>query len=379
MQNISGLTTVSQPKKRESNLELFRIITMILIVAHHYVVNSGLTSVNGPIQADPTSWRSIFLLVFGSWGKIGINCFVMITGYFMCKSQISVKKFLKLVLELLFYNIIIYLAFLLSGYEPFSIKNFLQAIIPITEVNTNFTSCFLIFYLLIPFLNLLINKMNERQHVGLILICCFMYVFLGTIHRVIMNYVSWFIVLYFIASYFRLYQKKCFSNTRLWGVLTVTSVVISYISVITCAWLGTKINKFVPFLFVTDSNTLLALITGICAFMFFKNIKLKYNRFINIIAGSTFGVLCIHANSDTMRQWLWKDTLNNVGNYDSQFMMLHAIGSVLCIFVVCIIIDIIRINLIEKPFFSLWDKHYNSINLKFKYLVENISKKLNIE
>lgn len=29
-------------KERNSNLELYRIITMMLIVAHHYVVNSGL-------------------------------------------------------------------------------------------------------------------------------------------------------------------------------------------------------------------------------------------------------------------------------------------------------------------------------------------------
>lgn len=28
-------------KERNSNLELYRIIVMLLIVAHHYVVNSG--------------------------------------------------------------------------------------------------------------------------------------------------------------------------------------------------------------------------------------------------------------------------------------------------------------------------------------------------
>lgn len=32
----------NQKKERQSNLELFRIITMLIIVAHHYVVNSGL-------------------------------------------------------------------------------------------------------------------------------------------------------------------------------------------------------------------------------------------------------------------------------------------------------------------------------------------------
>ena len=61
------------PKQRESNLELFRIITMLLIVAHHFVVNSGLTADDGPLYSDPFSSHSVFLLLFGAWGKIGIN------------------------------------------------------------------------------------------------------------------------------------------------------------------------------------------------------------------------------------------------------------------------------------------------------------------
>lgn len=32
----------AKPKQRESNFELFRIVVMLFIVAHHYVVNSGL-------------------------------------------------------------------------------------------------------------------------------------------------------------------------------------------------------------------------------------------------------------------------------------------------------------------------------------------------
>lgn len=32
-------------KQRSSNIELYRILVMLLIVAHHYVVNSGLLDV----------------------------------------------------------------------------------------------------------------------------------------------------------------------------------------------------------------------------------------------------------------------------------------------------------------------------------------------
>lgn len=52
--------------KRDSGIELFRIISMIIIVAHHYVVNSGLIDL---ISArTSTSAKDIFLLIFG-WGE----------------------------------------------------------------------------------------------------------------------------------------------------------------------------------------------------------------------------------------------------------------------------------------------------------------------
>lgn len=91
-----------QVKQRNSNLELYRIIVMLLIVAHHYVVNSGMME---EMAKESLSSRSLFFYIFGMWGKTAINCFVMITGYFMCKSQITIPKFLKLLLQVEFYNI----------------------------------------------------------------------------------------------------------------------------------------------------------------------------------------------------------------------------------------------------------------------------------
>lgn len=46
---------LTQRTRRDSNLELYRIVCMLLIVAHHFVVNSGLTAADGPIYADPLS------------------------------------------------------------------------------------------------------------------------------------------------------------------------------------------------------------------------------------------------------------------------------------------------------------------------------------
>ena len=74
---MSGETT--RGAARQSNFELFRIITMLLVIAHHYVVNSGIAAMDGPIFADPTAPRSLYLLLWGAWGKTGLNCFVLLS------------------------------------------------------------------------------------------------------------------------------------------------------------------------------------------------------------------------------------------------------------------------------------------------------------
>lgn len=366
---------------RNSNIELYRIITMLLIVAHHYVVNSGLTALDGPIYAEPLSWRSIFLFLFGAWGKIGINCFVLISGYFMCKSQISLKKFVKLLGEVMFYNIAIYVIFLLSGYETFSLTKFVYAFLPVVSVGQGFTSCYILFFLCIPFLNILINNITEKQHAYLLVLLGFIYVFFGTLplFNVTMNYVSWFIVLYFIAAYIRMYPKKLFDNTRFWGIAMGVSIALSMLSVITCAWLSQIFNKQMAYYLVTDSNTFLAVLTGVSSFMFFKNIKIKNSKFINTVAASTFGVLLIHANSDAMRRWLWQDVLNNVGMYDSNLLVVHAVGSVLAIYTICTILDYLRVRYIEAPFMKYFDKNIAKVVSRYKTIKKKVFNKLKIE
>lgn len=336
-------------KTRSSNLEFYRIICMLMIVAHHYVVNSGLSK--GIMLDNPTSCNSLFFWIFGMWGKTGINCFLMITGYFMCRSHITLRKFLKLMLQICFYNVIIYFIFLLCGMESVTPLRLIKLVMPIWGVSTSFVGCFILFWLTIPFWNILVNHMTKRQHQLLLSLLLLFYSILPLIPTfpVDFNYVSWFGVIYLIASYIRLYPHPVFQKTHLWGLASIASVLMAIASVYVMFRFKGEHHHF----FVSDSNKFLAVAVAVSTFLWMKNINISYSKWINTIGAASFGVLLIHANSDAMRQWLWKDTIDCVGHYDADFYWLYAIGCVLIIYAVCTIIDIIRIKTIETPLLNI--------------------------
>ena len=338
-------------KHRESNLEFFRILVMLSIIAHHYVVNSGIWEI---IQATEPSPNSLFYYIFGMWGKTGINCFVLITGWFMCTSQITFRKFLKLLLEIEFYKIAIGTVFILVGKESFS-SEWLLHLLPVRSIRTDFVSAFLVFFLLIPFLNVLIKNLDKRRHLLLIALLFFLYTFLSTVpvFSVSTNYVSWFCVLYVYSSFMRLYDFPLKENNGAWLGLSLVCIIISIVTVIAIRYSPREVS---PNWFVSDANKLMALMTAICLFNFFRTMKMPYCRFINVLGATTFGVLLIHANSDVMRDWLWKDLFDNVGHLSVSHYAARAIGIVILVFFVCASIDFFRIVLLERPFFAQYDK-----------------------
>lgn len=261
----------------------------------------------------------------------------------MCTSEITKKKFFKLLGERYFYAVTIWCLFFFTGYEAFSVKGFMKMVFPFFTVADNFTGCFLLFYLLIPFLNKLIHALTEKEHLLLMAWCIGVYAFLPSFAKanVVFNYVTWFSVLYVIASYIRLYPKKWFSNVTVTGLIAGVSLLLSWVSIIVLAMFSRMVGKGIGlcYFFVADSNKVFALMTGVSAFLFFKNLRIGYSRGINTIAAATFGVLCIHANSDTMRRWLWVDVCNNVGAYQGGNVIIHAVVSVAAIYTVCTIID----------------------------------------
>ena len=320
------------------------------------------------------------MFFMGAWGKIGINCFVLITGWFMCESRITARKFVKLFLEVMFYRLVIGAIFWATGYEAFSVIGLVKLLVPIRSISTDFTSAYLTFYLFMPFLNILIQHMDEKHHFYLLLLCGFTYVWLGTLpgFSVTMNYVSWFMVVYLIAAYLRKYPKKHTNDEGFWRSVSMACIAIDLLSVVFGAYLTMRWGDTYVYRFVMGSNSLLAIATGIALFMWFRKMRIGYCKAINVIGASTFGVLLIHANGDVMRQWLWKDLIDVVGHYEMALMPIYMIGCVSAIFAVCTSIDWLRIRFIERPFFEVWDARWEGIAEKYLAIEGRVFSKLGI-
>ena len=345
-------------KQRQSNLELFRIICMLMIVAHHFVVNSGLIGEEGILMSDYSSGNSIFLSLFGLWGKTGINCFMMITGYFMCTSKITLRKFVKLMCQIFFYKWIIFLVFLCFGRESISAKSMILLLMPFWGFNNNFVDCFIAFWLTIPFLNILVQNMKKRQHELLVILMLAIYTLFGSIPKfnVTFNYVVWFGIIYLLASYIRLYPNPIFERKQMWGWLSFLFVILAMGSILGLRlFFGARAEM--GDMFLSDCNKVFAVAIAVCSFLWFKNMNIKYSKIINAFGAGTFGVLLIHANSDAMRTWLWQDTVDVLGHYSLPLIQLatYSIIVVLTIFIICNIIDQMRIHTVEKWFLRWYD------------------------
>lgn len=269
----STINSQIHKKQRDSNLELYRIIAMLLIVSHHYVVNSGLL---GDIFEAPLTGVSATMLIFGAWGKTGINCFVLITGYFMCKSSFTWQKLLKLYLQITFYALVIYGIFCITGRAAISAFTSFFFLLPVKSVKGDFVSCFMAFFLFIPFLNIFLDKLDKRHHRNLVILLLSVYTLLPTfLIDVSFNYVTWFISIYFLASYIRFYEFGWNISHKMWGYLTVLLVLVSSASVIFmfALYKYQYIGFCQPYFFVQDSNKLLALAVSVASFMWFKDMK----------------------------------------------------------------------------------------------------------
>lgn len=337
---------------RLSNIELLRILAMMGIVASHFLFYV-------PPETDLCQTPlAFFITMQGIWGKIGINIFVLISGYFMCTKAFSLKKYVKLWIEIIFYNIVIRAILMITGKVPVNFFSIVDLIFPWRRIGIHyFIPTFMVFYLITPFIKLLINKLSKRQHGIIIIILLGVYVGYCTLPTffIEMDALAWFTILYLISGYVRLYGFPIKDKSvSFWSICLFMGIIFAIASIFFCVKTGYREPRY----YSGNANSIFSVWISISSFMLFRNIKIPYNKIINNIASTTFGVLLIHSNNVDIRRWILIDIFDTPHILEKTFSegMLYFSISVILVFIVCSIIDMARIKWIEPQILTFLDK-----------------------
>ena len=344
---IRGRKTVQT--KRKSNIELIRVISMLLIITLHFTGHC----------VDVTEFEYFSPIYYFGWlirgiGYISVNCYVLIGAYFLCENVgLNIKKLFALIFETFFYSVGIYVLLVITKQVDFSVLSLIKSIIPILSGEYWFVTVYFGLYLLSPFLNWAIRKMTKREHFNL---CASLILLFSVIPTFVffskwLNYGSgygivWFIVLYFIASYIKKYtdlEKLKNNRNKIWLitlVLWLTPLLSKVlIAIITHFFTGRVIGSSIFY----NNISVIILMSSVVTFLAFISVDINnptVEKIVLFFGRCTFGVYLIHDNNH-VRNLLWGTLREYVGT-----SLVTYIGSyfviVFSIFICCSLIDYLR-------------------------------------
>ena len=358
-------------QKRNSSVELLRIIAMLFIVISHYSVHGGID-----IKALDFSFNKI-LLQISTLGNLGVIIFMMISGYFMCQNKFKFKKVIKLILQILFYSLGIYIILNILGLIPFSISSLVKATFPVLFKEYWFATAYVVIFILSPFINKVINNITRRELLIFICTLLFIWSIIPTFTTCDMygNVVCQFLLFYLLGAYIRKYPDNILSKNK-YKVAIISSVLL-ILSTLSLNLVALKYPMFNYGSFFFSRYSILTILLGISLLSIFVDLEIN-NKYINKIATCTFGIYLIHDNN-YMRGIIWPDIFHNPDFAASPYLIIHLIITVLIVFIVCGIIDYLRQIIIEKPIMKCIDKYWDKFEQRIVNLIKKIYKKFKIE
>ena len=338
---------------RNMNMDLLRIVSMMLIVMLHSIDHSGVLE----RAIDCESVIDIYVMYVYAFTRVCVNCYVLLSGYFLVKSKFRLHKLVTLWMEVVFYSFVIKLIFMLIGQTQFSIVSLASCFFPVLTGRYWFVTIYFALYLIAPFLNKTIYAMDKKEFTMFNIVLGVLFSVWSSIHPTIAGVnsgggwgLAWFVVLYFAAAWFRLYYVPCYRYIGkivvVFLIPVITTVIFIIGRVLENGILRQIGNQWCRY------DSLPVYFTSIMLFMTFINLKVeneKVKRMISIVSPATFGVYMIHAHAE-IDPWLW-GMLDLPQKMENMTFLVIQLMSVLVIFAICIGIDIVRqktVGRIEK-------------------------------
>lgn len=359
---------VNRNKYRKTNFELLRIIAMLMIVGSHFSCHSHFSFVTRLITMNRL-W--IQFLTIG--GKLGVDIFILISGYFLIDMQnLRIEKVIRLWLQIFFYSCVIYFFCVACGIETFSIFTALKVFFPIMTSQWWFATTYFIMFLFAPFINRLLKNLDERSFQMLILLSFFIWCIVPTVFRCVpeMSNLAWFISLYSVSAYIRLWKNQSYVKPCKAGLLALISLICSFGMTVMLDILGTIWPVFAGYATsFQEQHQLPTVAIALSLFLLFKNIKIPNSKIINTLSMTTFGIYLLHENQ-YIRPILWGN-VQGIKYSESPYLFLYSLLIIFSVFLICALIEYIRIYTVEKFYMNLICKKEKDIENAWKKIMDS--------
>lgn len=331
-------------KKRMAEIELLRIVSMLMIVLIHLLTKTSL--LNELQLSQPVYYVSWFL--YGIC-MTGVNCYILISGYFGDRTEFKLEKLFQLYFQVWFYSVVISLVMWGIGVERAS--GWREVLLPITNREYWFATVYIGLYCLIPFLNHI--QWEERQLRKLLIILGIMFSVIPTLLHANdwledggAYGIVWFVFLYLLGVYIKKFYQVSESKAGLWYLIAICIIPISKFIIVWCGRCQNIISqetvaKVSEVLYCF--NSLPALLASVFLFVFFCKIKIRNEvciRMINFVSSLTFGIYLIHNNRNFSR-FLWEKLRVNYWMVERENAGV-VLGILICVFIGCGTIEWIR-------------------------------------
>lgn len=316
-------------KERDSNFELCRLVCMLYIVIYHLIIHV-------PSVYENTSWG----LPLRNICHIGVVVFVMISGYFGIHRKW--KRLLSLALSVSFYNALGILIAVWCFNQQIELNSMLSVIFPITNGEYWFITSYVVLYLIAPYINMVLEKLNKRDFTLLLIVLGIIVWYGGGVWNKDIGEgrgIMAFILSYSIGSYIRKFYNTETKKLSYWGGHYLLA---SFIMITCITFLPGILSKAITH-FTFGYNQLGLYIMSVLFLLIFQSVKIR-SRIINWSATSCLGIYLCHGNTNISSLIIYPLYSNNLlGNIDNQWLLLlahivFAFGVVTC----CVLIDKVR-------------------------------------
>lgn len=360
--------------KRNSAIELLRILCMASVVMNHYSTQTDW----GTWSANSYSFNILLLQLVRIGGQTSNNIFLLITGYYMIRSKVNFKQIVILLAEMFFYSWLV--AAIVFGFQiiPFSAKAAMKAAFPIWFGYNWYVCCYIIFCCFVPFLNQYLNYIDKKTYLRLLLIALFIwsfaYTFKATTYLGTEFSIDHFIIIYMLGGYIRLYGIETKRIKNWWNIFYISLILL--VSSIVFLSLGGYLLRSDYMInhatYFRKGTNVLDVMVAAALFLAVIHARPFSSKSINAAAQSVVGIFLLH-NNPLLKRVIWGMIFPNAEYMNSPFLILHMLIKVTAVFFLCLFIDQMRILFVEKPFVKWLDRKWEPFQQRIKIIMSKHS------